>query len=50
LGVRLSLLCWGAPDPSRTIMAVDLLAAGGEVAPAVFAITVLEQRRYPGDR
>ena len=43
--VRLSLLCWVNPQPERTIVTIDLLTAGGDVAPTVFAITALDGPR-----
>lgn len=42
---RLSMLCWTNPDPARSIVALDLEAAGGETAPAVFAVTALDRPR-----
>ncbi len=45
LDVRLSMLCWTNPDPERTIVTIDLLAEGGDVAPAIFAITALDRPR-----
>ncbi|MDR7544246.1 MAG: glycoside hydrolase family 20 zincin-like fold domain-containing protein [Armatimonadota bacterium] len=45
---RLTMLCWVNSDPQRPIVAIDLRAANGQTAPAVFAITALDRPRASG--
>jgi hypothetical protein len=45
LPVRLSMLCWTNPDPQRPVVSIELVSAGGDTAPAIFAVTVLDRAR-----
>ncbi len=50
LPVRVSMLCWTNPDPSRPIVSLDLISAGAETAPALLAITALDRPRAAAGR
>jgi hypothetical protein len=45
--VRLSLLCWVNTRPAQAIMTMEYQAVGGDVAPAIFAVTALDGLRRP---